>query len=239
MFKKLISITLVYLLATFQVAANVNTKEQLTKALVKYDYMLTAHPQAHIEAFRKNAYKDFQNELESLKSELTQSDVQAVLDDIIAKIPSKKDKEEYRFMINTFSESKNLDLLTDTNFIQKVFRGDSSNFTTSLSRNVLLINALVIGIIVAIVIASDSVSNDSEIFASSPYFFTEFGRDCRNANVVMSEYYYEEARVSCETQATNPETCRMGYIYTTDNGFNAEDDLTKRCLAQVHYYADK
>ena len=239
MFKKFISITLVYLLATFQVAANANTKEQLTKALAKYDYMLTAHPQAHIDSFRKSAYKDLQSELESLKSELSQDDVKTVLDNIVAKIPSKKDQQEYRFMINTFSESKNLELLTDTSFIQKTFRGESSNFTTSVSRNVILVNALVIGIIVAIIIASDSANNDSEVFASSPFFFTEFGRDCWSANPFIGEYYLDEARVSCETHATNPETCRFGYVHSTDQGYNAEDDLFKRCVAQVYYLADK
>ena len=240
MFKKFIAIVLAYLFATTQVLDNTQNQKSLTDVLLKYEYMLSAHPSAHLDSFRKETMDSLTKELQDLKKNLTAEDVKDSLKNLVQKIPSSNDKKLYTDMISKHSLEQNIELLKSRSFLNKTFKGEGSNFTTSLSQNILLINALVIGLLVAAFMLSDNDGDSNhEIYGSSLFTFTSHGQDCFFSNAFIPTYYYEEARLNCESLATLPQTCRLGFVDQGDFGYNHPDDFFKSCSAQVFYFADK
>ena len=71
MMNKFMAVVLAYIFATSQVFANTQNQKDLSTLLVKYEYMLSAHPKAHLDSFRKETMDALTNDLSELKETCT------------------------------------------------------------------------------------------------------------------------------------------------------------------------
>ncbi len=203
----------------------------VSEVMQKYDYMLTAHPEAHDKSFRAKTMEDFKEELMSSVSKANDAELQIAFDSILNEIPSQEKRETYLKVLKNSSKEEVASYLTDPKLLEDALRGESANFFITgdlvLDIALILIGALILyAIIEAIVFAIKYKKYEST------YSFS-WGGACTISNMEYNYSYYEieaikdNAYNKCRNEAEHPSTCSWaGWSWSEDSTYDEYYDTS-------------
>jgi hypothetical protein len=179
-------------------------KNTIASVMTKYDYLLTAHPQAHESEFATKTLKDMNAEVAALTGKMSKEDLHAELELFLNKVPTKEQRDAFTKLMASSSTVEMANFFTKPELMQAALRGESANFALSFSENpeMFVIPTLILGLaIVAIIYA---IKNAKYQTFESSYFL-----ECQYLSSGEQEALKESAKQKCLAGATNPETCKL------------------------------
>ncbi len=245
---------LLHLLITFSLSFNsfalnkTESNQSLQEIIKKYDYLLSSHPNAHIESFRKKAIRDFDEDFSRLVQGRSLQELRNQALIIVAKVPKDDKRAELSMMINHGSKSDLISLLKNKAFIRDAFQGEGANFTSSQVSFSSVVGALLVVSLIYVIIDEISEAINYEVFSSYSTYasFNSFTGTCEYSYVSSyeKELMKEDARQSCLALAKYPETCRFHeygkfktYEYTEYHF--GEDRSIYSCSVNAQFKSDR
>ncbi len=218
-----------------------NDKYTLSDVMLKYNYQLTAHPQAHESEFREEVTKNYEQEAKGVISKMSSEEIKAELDKLINKIPSEEERISIIEKLKTLNQEQIIRLLADESFLDEVFNGESSNFSHLFNiRSQYIYGAIVITAITYLIFKYYEIDSDYEHFYSfkNSYDFDFIDGTCKPVSEMYNyekEWLMRDALNKCLIGATHPSTCR----FTRFQRANPPSHLSGSCYVQAVYSADK
>ena len=239
MLKHFISYFLLMVFAVNSFAAPIGNAKDISGIMMKYDYLLSSHPQAHEKSFKDSSLVKFKKELEAAVLENSKEENELEFREILQNIPTQEDRDAYLKVLKNSSKTQIVAMLADPKLLEASIRGESANFFVKgkplINTAIILVAALLIYAIVMNVIENGKwqrFQSSSSVRAGT----------CETTWVPDHELdaIIEDARSKCETQANHPETCKSnGFNYFSDTQYsdNYPYNSTTNCKIYAEYKA--
>ena len=243
--KKIISSIVIYLFTFNAIAlqSNPNIRNgELTDMLMKYEFLLSAHPNAHLESFQTEQREAFREELTEKSKNMSLSEVKSELLTLVEEIPSQEKRDEFNHLINDSSKEELLNFLSNRSILNDVFKGQGANFTSSDNFGTINVILAIAAVVLMVALISNIEESKFEHFYS---YSIDGGAFSYCGERYLSEtdkiLMKENAKLKCELEATLPETCRFRGFNTSDtrNSIGYEDGDYYECSTYAEFIADK
>lgn len=243
MLNRLFAVILVYAF-TFNAIANVNN-QSLSSLLLKYEYALTAHPNAHEAEFRSENINKMKEVVSEYASQVSKDVLKNDFNKIVERIPSAEKRELFLETIENSSFEELKELATNEAILNQAFRGDSSNFSVNDGvQTYHIIYAVTIGLFLYLLLSGESTSKDYDFFSSRTVWVSAYTSSdfyiCSGSDLFPFEAQslQNEARQSCINNSPNPDTCAFaGYSATTQEPLFDYQPYT--CMISALYSSKK
>ncbi len=239
--KYIVNIVCMLSLAISTSASTVATNKSLYSISKKYEYLLTSHPNAHLESFRKEKVELYQAELKDYFKDKGIEEARADLLDIIAKVPEDDKRRTFFRRVKNASEEELIQIFSNKTLIRNTFKGEGSNFTSS---DLFLQKAILYTILGVIVYAIADNVFDRINYETFDSFRLHAGDYC-DTTPAEDEAMKADAYNKCVSFATYPETCRFKEWktekfedYTTYDSFG-NSTTYYNCYIEARYKADR
>ena len=229
--KKLVAAFLSYvLLVNTSFALESEKSSSIAKVIKKYDFMLSAHPSAHLESFKEKALNNFKKEIEALTENFSKEELVKIFEELVVNTPSKEKRESYLKLLRSSTRAEIEAFAFDQELLEETFRGEGSNFTGDVGET--LLYAALIG---AAVYAIIFINSRYEFFTSRRITDHLFGEHDVCSRFDFSQFerntLREEARQLCLSNARFPQTCEFSSFPTSTLG--------NSCRMRARYRARK
>jgi hypothetical protein len=250
---RIISACLLTFVFSFSALAQPYTQLGLSPASVmdKYDYILTAHPQAHESEFQKENIKKYKEELQKSLKESSLEDIKDTLEQVVAKIPQEAKREAYTKILNNSSQKQLLKFISSPELMQSALVGESANFSLYRDEPLIAVTHILITGLLLFVIIDTIVKSKRPTYRSYPVKvegLTYCSKSTFNQYVSSAERenMKQDAKEKCKTQSPRPDTCKSdGILYhlelyslTTNSGqtYNSNEGS---CIGFASYTSKK
>ncbi len=244
MFKLILNSIFLFVFSFQTIAAPLNEAKSIKDVMVKYDYLLSAHPDAHKKEFRDKMIKKFQEDLKVSVNNTSKEELKKSFDQLLNEIPSKEKRETYLKVLKNSSKKEIVSYLTDPTLLQDSLKGESANFfiTNSVALDIIII--VFGGLILYAIIEAIVVAIKYETFKS---YSLSFGGACTTSNLEWNYSYAQieaakdNAYSKCRNGAKHPSTCKWaGWDWNETSYYDEWDDSTYYdCSVKATYRADR
>jgi hypothetical protein len=185
-------------------------KNTIANVMTKYDYLLTAHPQAHEEEFASKNLKAMKSEITALTKSMSKSELSAQLEVIIDKVPTEKQREAFRKLMETSTPEQLATFMASPKLLQAALRGEGANFALNWSENAGL------HIFTGVIVAAFLVLIITQIIRHAKYEFFSSQRygECSDLTQSVKDEINNTAKDYCLRGARHPETCERDSFKT-------------------------
>lgn len=240
-----ISTSLIVFLMTFNAMAQNATmkKNALSDTLKKYEYMLTAAPNAGSEE-AKIAVEALKADIADIAKNASKEELQEEFNKMIRQIPSAEKREAYKSLLENSSKAKLEKMMSNPQFLADSFKGEGANFTSSDDLFSTFLYVTIGALVLFAIIAAIDNAVDHQYYYSSTISFYEYGAFaiCTRSDLTYDEeeFMINNALDKCERRANNPQTCRFAYfdideyVYVDDFGYDEVE-----CRFQAVVKADR
>jgi hypothetical protein len=177
-------------------------KNSISSVMTKYDYLLTAHPQAHETEFSANTLKAMKSELAQMASSMTKEELSLELEVLLKQVPTIEQRVSFTKLLETATPEQISSFFANPKLLEAALRGQGANFAMDWDEYgaVMVLGALVLALVVAVIVQA--------IKDSRYQFFTAWnGSQCASLSASVKADLLEEAKNKCLSGATHPETC--------------------------------
>ncbi len=226
----------IYLLIfTFSLQSMASTmpKNNIANVLVKYDYLLTAHPQAHEEGFAKDNLKAMKEEIASLTQNMSKEELNAELETVLQKVPTIEQRVAFRKLIESSTPEQVAKFFSNPKLLQAALRGEGANFAMNWEENAAayVLAALVLALVIAVIFEAIRNAKYQFFTSSSPW-------ECSYLSEIEKNDLLRSALRKCREGANYPETCEREHYgdrtetYTSYNDGEEETYEDTDCVAE-------
>ncbi len=242
MLRSALSCLLSFMLMFSSYAGTVGLKSNndIGRVVTKYDYLLTSHPQAHENEFRKATLESFKADLAGISKSLTRQELQVEIQKLIARVPTQADRDAFNKILATSSKEELAGMLTNPSLLTQALRGEGANFSFNNGPSV---QTIIIGLVAVLVLAVIIDAVATAIKYDFYYSYSIQGEGWVNYNAfdepTTSCFFFpstsesekqdmiDDALNRCEAASKYPETCRFtGWTYSDNfNQFLYSDSI--------------
>ncbi len=249
------SLSALILMLTFSFTALAQPYSQINlspSAIVKkYDYILTAHPQAHEDSFQNENLKKYKEELSASLSRSSEEEVKESFEQIIAKIPQRSKREAYLKVLKNSTQEELLAFISAPALMNDALAGEGANFALITDEPLIVATYIIMTGLILFVMINAIVKSNRPRFASYPvtiqdvpycadYTFNQYVSSAERNNMKA------DAKMRCESESPRPDTCEFfgflysfeRYTYTTQNG-NSVQGNEGSCTGVASYRSKK
>lgn len=217
------------------IAAKVPSNNSIANVMTKYDYLLTAHPQAHEEEFAKQNLEAMKKEMKSLTSKMSKDQLNIELETILKKVPTSEQRVAFQKLLETSTPEQVAAFFTSPKLLQAALRGEGANFAMNWEENgaMYVLGALFLSLIVVAIIEAIKYSKYEWFYASN-------GLECRLLSSAEQNDILRRALRKCRDGATHPETCeRYSFGDDTDSWEDSNGNTYEDTDCEAAYRAKK
>ncbi len=200
---------LIYILVftfSFQVLAQTAPKPSINSVMAKYDYLMTAHPQAHEEAFKKDNLEKFKQELATLTQKMSKEEVEAELEILLEKVPTKSQRTAFRKLLKSSTASELATFFANPKLLSAGLQGEGANFAMNWEENGATIGLLALLMVGAIFLILDAIKHMKYEFFT---YRSSYGVGCNDLSSDEKNELDRGALRDCRNNAAHPETCEQ------------------------------
>jgi hypothetical protein len=198
-------------------------KTSISALLMKYDYALTSHPQAHEEVFIKANLQKLKADLNTLTSKMTKEELISELEVVLAKVPTQEQRDAFVKLLESSTTQELANFFANPALLEAALRGEGANFAMNWEDNAagyVLGAALIVLVIGAIIQGIKKSKYD--------YFVVSSGSsNCSNSTL---NDLIDSAHNQCLAGASNPDNCELDYVVganqTTTNASGAQIEIS-------------
>jgi hypothetical protein len=200
---------LIYILVltfSLQTIAAVKQKPSISSVMIKYDYLLTAHPQAHVEEFKTKNLEQFKEELSSLTNSMTKSQLASQLEVLLEKVPTKKEREAFRKVLESSTASELNKFLANPKLFSAALQGEGANFAMNWEENGAIYGLLILMAVGVVFLILDTIKHMKYEFFTAR---SSYGLACSDLSSFEKNELDRRALRDCRDNALYPETCEQ------------------------------
>ena len=246
MFNQLITFLLLITFSFNSLAGTIGNAKDISEIMIKYDYLLSSHPNAHEKDFQKTTLENFKKDLQAAVSTTDKNELEKSFQEVVKNIPSKEKRDAYLKVLRNSSQSQVAAMLANPDILKSSLRGESANFflgsDAPLGLNIAV--TLVAGLILYAIISAVVFSIKYETFNSYQVRTGECTYSSLEYNASSSTIsdMKEDARRDCKNGAKNPSTCEPNgwdYSESTEYSQSYPHETYTECYISYEYKAKK